>query len=158
MRTVAPARPTTAARSNIDQGVRDLVNDIHGLSRKPVLGPVPSSVALPATGYSKTATAIAKVFVEERLDAMFSHPQKGVDELAAVIGASEDNVEDALHEMRDLVTVSFGRVWPNADLFAAFDKHFMPWSPEEDALRIAADLINGPSMPHDTAQASTPGR
>ncbi|NGN45246.1 toll/interleukin-1 receptor domain-containing protein [Mesorhizobium sp. CGMCC 1.15528] len=140
--------------SDLDQGVRDLVNDIHGVSRKPPLGPAPTSVSLPATGYSKTATAIAKIFVEETTDAMFSHPPKGVDELAAAIEVSENDVDDALHELRDFVTVSFGRVFPKADLFATFDKHFMPFSPEEDALRIAADLINDPAMPHDTAEVA----
>ncbi|WP_283813302.1 DMT family transporter [Bradyrhizobium sp. Leo170] len=37
---------------------------------------------------------------------------------------------------------------------ATFDKHFMEWSPEEDALRIAADLVNDPSMPIDTGQVA----
>ncbi|WP_244602747.1 toll/interleukin-1 receptor domain-containing protein [Mesorhizobium delmotii] len=140
--------------ARLDEGVRDLVNDIHGVTRKPQLGPAPSVAALPATGYSKIATAIAKIFVEETSDAMFSHPQKGVDELAAAVEASEEDIEDALHELRDLVSVSFGRVLPKEDLFATFDKHFMDWSPEDDALRIAADLINDPSMPHDTAQVA----
>jgi hypothetical protein len=140
--------------SNLELGVRDLVNDIHGVSRKPVIGPAPSSVDLPSTGYSKTATAIARVFVEETPDAMFSHPQKGVDDLVAAIGVSEDDIEDALHELRDFVQVNFGRVWPKQDLFATFDKHFMPWSPEEDALRIAADLVNDPAMPHETGDVA----
>jgi hypothetical protein len=140
--------------SHFDQGVRDLVNDIHGVSRKPPLGPTPSSIALPATGYSKIATAIAKVFVEETEEAMFGDPQKSMSDLAAAVHVSEDDVEDALYELRDLVTVSFDRVLPKPDLFATFDKHFMEWSPEEDALRIAADLVNDPSMPIDTGQVA----
>lgn len=85
---------------------------------------------------------------------MFGDPQKNIGELAAAIGVSEDDVEDALHELRDVVTVSFDRVLPKADFFALFDKHFMEWSPEEDALRIAADLVNDPSMPIDTGQVA----
>ncbi|WP_287106087.1 toll/interleukin-1 receptor domain-containing protein [Mesorhizobium sp.] len=140
--------------ARLDEGVRNLVNDIHGVTRKPQLGAAPIAAVQPATGYSKVATAIAKIFVEETSDAMFSHPQKGVDELAATIEASEEDIEDALHELRDLVSVSFGRVLPKEDLFATFDKYFMDWSPEDDALRIAADLINDPSMPHDTGQVA----
>ncbi|RWP09999.1 toll/interleukin-1 receptor domain-containing protein [Mesorhizobium sp.] len=138
----------------LDEGVRNLVNDIHGVTRKPQLGPAPIAAVQPATGYSMIATAIAKIFVEETSDAMFSHPQKGVDELATAIEATEEDIEDALHELRDLVSVSFGRVLPKEDLFATFDKYFMDWSPEDDALRIAADLINDPSMPHDTGQVA----
>lgn len=52
-------------------------------------------------------------------------PQKDIGELAAAIGASEDDVEDALHELRDVVTVSFDRVLPKADFFATFAKHSM---------------------------------
>ncbi|WP_108516989.1 hypothetical protein [Bradyrhizobium algeriense] len=83
---------------------------------------------------------------------MFGDPQKSTGELATAVDVSEDDIEDALHELRDLVTVSFDRVLPKADLFATFDKHFMEWSPQEDALRIAADLVNDPSMPIDTGQ------
>jgi len=85
---------------------------------------------------------------------MFGNPQKSTGDLATAVDVSEDDVEDALHELRDLVTVSFDCVLPKAELFATFDKHFMEWSPEEDALRIAADLVNDPSMPIDTGQVA----
>lgn len=140
--------------TNFDAAVRDLVNDIHGISRKPQLGPAPSTTSLPPTGYSQTATAIAKIFVEETKTAMFADPQKGFDELASAISSSEEDVEDALYELRDCVTVSFERVMPKPELFTQFDKHFMRWSPEEDALRIAADLVNDPTFPHDTAEVA----
>lgn len=134
--------------------VRDLVNDIHGVSRKPLLGPAPATTSLPSTGYSQTATAIARVFVEETKTGMFADPQKSVDELASAVASSIEDVEDALHELRDFVTVSFERALPKPELFAQFDKHFMDWSPEEDALRIAADLINDPTLPHDTSEVA----
>ncbi|MGY4327194.1 hypothetical protein ACVWWG_001611 [Bradyrhizobium sp. LB7.2] len=56
-----------------------------------------------------------------------------------------------------MVTVSFDDVLPKADFFATFDKHFMQWSPEEDALRIAPDLVNHPSIPIDTIVAQRYG-
>ncbi|MBB6487941.1 toll/interleukin-1 receptor domain-containing protein [Rhizobium lusitanum] len=134
----------------LDQNIRDIANDIHGISRKPILGPAPSAIELPPTDYSKTATAIAKVFVEGTQTALFADPQMTVEELTAIIEVSEEDVEDALHELRDFVNVTHRRVLPQADLFAQFDKYFMAWSPEQDALRIAADLINDPEMPYQT--------
>lgn len=136
--------------ARFDEAVRDLVNDIHGVSRKPPLGAPPTSIALPTTGYSQTATAIAKVFVEETTDAMFGQTQKSINQLAEAIGVSEDDVTDALHELRDFVNFSFERVMPKAVLYAVFDKFFTDWSPEEDALRLATDIVNDPAMPHDT--------
>lgn len=140
--------------ADLGTDIRNLVNDIHGVTRKPSIGPVPSIATTPATGYSNTATAIAGIFVQETTDAMFGHPQKSVEELARTLNVSEDDVEDALHELRDLVKVSFGRVLPKETLFASFDKHFMDWNPEEDGLRIAADLVNDPTMPHDTGEVA----
>ena len=137
--------------ADFDASIRNLVNDIHGLSRKPLLGKGPTATELPSTGYSKVATGIAKVMVEQSKRALFGDPQKGVEELSSIVGVSEEDVEDALHEIRDMVTVSHGRVLAKSSLFSTFDKHFMPWSPEDDALRVAAGLINDPSASSDTA-------
>ena len=38
-------------------------------------------------------------------------------------------------------------MWPEPELFATFDKFWMPWSPADDALRIAADLIQVEGFP-----------
>lgn len=138
-------------QADLDEGIRDLVNAIYGVTRKPALGPVPEIATQPMTGFSNTATAIAKIFVLESPDALFGHPQKTVEELALELSVAKEDIEDALHELRDLVKTSFGTVLPRDQLFATFDKHFMDWNPEEDALRIAADLLNDPTMPHETA-------
>ncbi|KQW72340.1 toll/interleukin-1 receptor domain-containing protein [Ensifer sp. Root127] len=140
--------------NNFDAAVRDLANDIHEISSKPQLGPAPATTSLPSTSYSQTATAIAKVFVEETKTAMFADPQKGVDELASAIAASEEDVEDALYELRDFIKLSLNRAMPKPELFAQFDKHFMEWSPEDDALRMAVELVNDPMFPHDTAEVA----
>jgi hypothetical protein len=139
---------------DLQTGIRDLVNDIHGVTRKPALGKAPGAATMPAAGYSSVATGIAKVFVEHSPDGMFGHPQKSTEQLAEALGVSEDDVEDGLHELRDLVRVGFNSVMPKNTLFATFDKHFKDWDPEADALRIAADLVNDPAMPHDTIEAA----
>lgn len=138
------------ADENFETGIRDLINDIHGVSRKPPLGAAPAATSLPNTGYTKTATAIAKIFVEKSEIALFGDPEQDMDDLASAVGVSVEDVEDALHELRDMLDVSFDSVLPQATLFAAFDKHFMEWSPEADALKIAADLINDTTLPDNT--------
>ena len=139
---------------SFDNDLRNLVNAVHGLSLKPELGPAPTTTELPATGFSKASTAVAKVFVESTQTAMFGDPQKTIEELAIAVDTSEEDVEDALHELRDMVTESFRRVLPKDSLFAQFDKYFMDWSAEEDALRIAADLVNDDEFPHEASKVA----
>lgn len=139
---------------HFDQGMLNLVNDIHGVSRKPPLGPTPSNTAIPTTGYSKLATGIAKFFCSKTGGALFGDTQISISELANSLNSSEEDVKDALYELRDFVKISYDIILPKTELFAIFDKYFMDYSPEKDALRIAADLINDPSMPIDTTQVA----
>ena len=56
-----------------------LINDIHGLTRKPSLGAPPSTVASSAsttTGYSPAATALAKFFIKASESGQKFDPQK----------------------------------------------------------------------------------
>lgn len=142
------------SETDLDRDIVNLVHDIHGVTRKPALGPAPSVATVPTTGYSNVATAIAEMFVRETTNAMFGHPQKSIGELAEKLNMSEDDIKDALYELRDLVNADFGRVLPKETLYATFDKYFMDWNPEDDALRIAADLVNDPNMPHQTGDVA----
>ena len=119
-----------------------LINDIHGISNKPVLGNVPKTKELPNTGYSKAATAVAMFLVENSDTGQAMEPQTNVENLAQETGLTEDDVQDALYELRNFVKGDFGHVWPSDELFVEFDKSFMEWDPERDALRIAADILN----------------
>lgn len=133
--------------TDFETSIRNLVNDIYDVSRKPRLGPPPAHISLPQTGYSKTATAIAKLFVEETEHGEFGQPQKHVSELVEAIGVSEEDIRDAVYELRDMLQEWSGTIVPKSELFAVFDEHFMGWSPEQDALRIAADLVNDETIP-----------
>jgi hypothetical protein len=56
---------------------------------------------------------------------------------------------------------AFHELTPEAALFTTFDRHFMSWNPEIDALRIAADLANGAvegSVPEIAKQYDWPPR
>ncbi len=131
--------------------IRNLVNDIHDVGRKPPLGPAPAATQLPDTGYSKTATGIAQIFVEATQDATFADPQQSIDELAEMLDASREDIIDALYELRDFVKETHDQVLPLPDLFSEFDGHFKEWSPETDALRLAADMLNDPNFPYHPA-------
>lgn len=75
-------------------------------------------------------------------------PQLTLEQLADTTGLSVDDVSDGLYELRGMVEVNYGHAFPRDELFAAFDMHWMGWSPPDDALRLAADLINDGGFPH----------
>jgi hypothetical protein len=101
-------------------------------------------------GYSAAATTVAKVFVESSKTALFGDPQLTVADLVKRTSPSEDDVRDALHELRAVFTASHDRALPKDELFVIFDEHFMPWDPTADALTLAADLVNDASFPGNT--------
>jgi hypothetical protein len=75
-------------------------------------------------------------------------PQSSPDKLAAALGLSEDDVADAIFELKGMVTNHHGDlVFPEEALFAKFDKYWKPWDPAEDALRVAAGLVNDERFP-----------
>jgi hypothetical protein len=129
-----------------------LINFIHGVSVKPPLGPAPSAAASPTTSYSPAASAIAEFMVRKSKHGHFADPQTTITELAKETELTEDDVRDAVHEIRHYVSTSWDRVWPKDMFFPEFDKYFMPWDPAADALRVAADLVNDPAFPRAPAE------
>jgi len=127
--------------------LQQLVNDIHGVNRKPNLGEAPLAAVAPMTGYSPAASAVAGVFVGSSRHGVFADPQLTVDVIAQRTSLTEDDVEDALHELRHFLNVSLGRVLPKESLYSEFDRHWKPWDPAADALKLAADLVNDPEFP-----------
>lgn len=127
--------------------LRQLVADVHGVNRKPPLGPPPVTASGPRTGYTAAATAVAALFVADSQHGMFADPQLTVDDIGKRTGLSAEDVEDALHELRHHIQIRFGRTLPKGSLYAEFDRHWKPWDPRIDALRLAADLVNDPEMP-----------
>jgi hypothetical protein len=130
--------------------VSQVINDIHGLTRKPKLGPPPHAVSTASKGaeYSPAAMALAKYFVESSVSGQKFDPQSSPDKLAAALGLSEDDVADAIFELKGMVTNHHGDlVFPEEALFAKFDKYWKPWDPAEDALRVAAGLVNDERFP-----------
>lgn len=128
--------------------LKQLINDIHGLSRKPALGSVSAVAAGQKTGYSPAATAIAGLFVQLSQNGQFADPQLTIDKIADQTHLSKDDITDALHELRHHVRVSLGdRVLPKNTLYSEFDQYWQTWNPAEDALKLAADLVNDNHFP-----------
>ena len=150
-----------------DEELKQLINDIHGVSRKPPLGPPPSAVVeahQADTGYSPAATAVAHLFVERSEHGLFADPQLNVGELAQETGLSIEDIEDALYELAGFVEMSdetgegaYKGVFVKESCFVEFDRHWKPWNPAEDARQLAADLVNDndpelPSAPEEIAE------
>ena len=135
-----------------EQDITQLINDIHGVTKKPALGKAPpvtsDGIQANDSGYSTAANAIAKEFVISSKHARKFDPWLDIDKLIKVTGLSEEDVIDAMHELRGIVTVhSEGRFYPEDELFVTFDRFWMSWSPKEDALKLAADMLNNHEFP-----------
>lgn len=128
-------------------GLRQLVNDIHGVSRKPARGPVPVAASAPRSEYTSAATAVAGLFVTSSTNGQFADPQLKIDEIVERTGLSSDDVNDALYEIRHRVQTRFDWVVPKSTLYSEFDRYWQPWDPAVDAVRVAADLVNDSQMP-----------
>lgn len=133
-----------------DEDVTQLINDIHGVSRKPPLGPAPQAVAQAKetiTGYSAAANTIAKLFVERSKHGVFADPQFNVENLARETGLTVPDTKDGLYELSHFFKDTARHVLVEPSLFTEFDKHWQPWDPAEDAIKLAADIANDKNFP-----------
>jgi hypothetical protein len=135
-----------------DEDIAQLINDIYGVTRRPLRGAPPASVSAAAnsdTGHSAAASAVARYFVENSRHGTFADPQIDVEELAQKVGLSVDDTNDALYELSGLVKVSHDHVLVQGALFAEFDRHWKPWNVADDALKLGADILNDRDFPSD---------
>lgn len=133
--------------------IKSLIDDIHGLTRKPTLGEPPASA--PSTGYSIAATAIAGLAVNDSANGDSHDVELEVGEIVERTKLSEEDVADALYELRAFFVERHDSWHATAKLYAEFDQFWKPWNPSEDALKLAADLVNDsgfPSRPSEIAE------
>ena len=133
-----------------------LINDIHGVTRKPPLG-LPPLVARAQPekipGLSNAANALIRLFVEQSKNATKLDPNFSVEGLAAKLGLSEDDVKDCVFELQGFLENHRDHIVHAKDeLFVSFDKYWMPWNPEDDALHLATRLVNDTAFPHHPEQ------
>lgn len=142
------------ALSDYEQDVRTLVSDIHGISRKPALGPAPPPVQARSsgTGLSPAAEMIVKLMIERAEHADSMDPQLDADAIREATGLVDDDIEDAADELEGQGYVrkhiflgsgpiGFTFLTPEGELFAKFDSLFKPWDPSQDAATLATKLL-----------------
>ncbi len=146
-------------RSHDESSIKKLIGFIHGISDKPPLGEPPQAIRESsggALGLSPAAEAIVKIMIERSENGMAQDPAISPVQLKEAIGLDDDDLIDAVDELetqgyvrpeRVLCAAPFGYKFVDATnaLFVTFDKPFGQGDPEGDALRIAADLVNGSS-------------
>ncbi|MCP5214331.1 MAG: toll/interleukin-1 receptor domain-containing protein [Pseudomonadales bacterium] len=124
-----------------------LINDIHGISKKPTLGKAPIDEELPDTGFSVAATAIANVFCSKSETGTSHDPMLEMDDLVQETGLTQKDIEDGLYELRPFFKEEHYSIIPENELFVEFDKAFMGWEPDKDALRMASAILNDERFP-----------
>ena len=132
--------------------IRQLINDIHGATRKPPLGEKPVHLKQPAGPYTPAAMAVARFFCESSKNGFWFDVQTSREELVEKTGFSKEDVQDALYELRDFIKRDSPSIIPQNALYATFDKYFSDHDPEDDALTVAATLQNDPNFPGDAAE------
>lgn len=140
-----------------EEDLNSLVDRLHGVSRKPVLGeapqyvkPVPDGLA----GWSKAAVAIGKHLVETSKHAMHHDPTIPTNELAAATGLGADELRIGILDLKDagyLKEGYDGAVWPLGPMFVDFDEAYMPFNPSEDAATVANHMVTSGERRTDTA-------
>jgi hypothetical protein len=133
------------------EAVDALIADIHGVSRKPERGPAPryvKTVPEALAGWSKSALAIAEHLVcNSKLGRKFD-PQVVVAALAEALGLPEEDIRLGALDLADVGLIErskesgSNRFWPNTSLFVEFDRHFLDFDNEKDALAVANWLVS----------------
>lgn len=136
-----------------EKEIDQLVSDIFELAKKPKLGKKPAAVALPPSPYSSAAMAVAEYFCRETTHAVWADPQISEEDLAKAVSLSIEDTQDALYELRDFFREDHFAVMPDKNLWTEFDKFFLDGAdPQQDALTVAADMMNTPDFPGKLSQ------
>ena len=138
-----------------DGDISQLVADIHGLTRKPPIGPKPKAAAASEeteTGYSPAANAVAKLFVQQSKHGRSADPQISADDIVEQTGLTLKDAQDALFELSPFFKATSIHVLVKGALYAEFDRYWMEWDTRDDAVRLAADIINNEDFPSDCAE------
>jgi hypothetical protein len=139
--------------TDFDRDITKLIHRIHGISDKPPLGEAPALVGTNQnTGYSAAANHVAEIFVRHSKTGVVFDPNMRHEALQEECGLSEDDLEDALHELQNFIKNERYGVSAKDELFVEFDEHFMGWKPADDALQLATRITNEENFPREPAK------
>lgn len=138
------------------EGLKRLIEDIHGVSKKPPLGSrdyMHSSAWGQKVGLSVGAARVAEIFLLRSQRGRAEDPDLAVNELLQLTGYSNSQLIEAIDELEEYSLVKpargiglapFGYLSVRATdrLFAALDAAVMGWNASSDARVIATLLVN----------------
>lgn len=140
---------------DFETDVTKLVEEIRSVDRRPSPPATAPGSGIPASamGLSPGGAKIVGAIVRRSQHGLNFDPPLNPDVLQAATGLSDDAIRDAAEELieRGLVddsneigqrSLGFSVLYPRDHVFALYDGFFMDWNPADDALRIAADLVN----------------
>lgn len=140
---------------DIDDDIAQVIEDIREINRRPSVRPSNWDSATPTSqmGLSPAAAEVVRLIVQKSIHGMKFDPQLRPEDVQQGTSLSDVSIRDAVEELieRGVVEDSqelgqrplgFSTLFPQEHLFAMFDGYIMEWVPAEDALRIAADLVN----------------
>lgn len=139
-------------------GLRKLLDACHGVSRKPVVGPVPlwaQRTPLPNTGLSIHAQRLAALLNERSETGREGDPSVDIQDAQQALELVNDEIDLAVAELlkHDLVALrtdgncrgGIRSVSPTARLFFETDLALRGWNPAADARAVAAAAVNANS-------------
>jgi len=147
---------SSPALDDYDSDIAKLINSIHDISQKPALGPPPNVVLSGSgrqLGLSPVAEAIVRLLAARSENGNDSDPMLEAAVFRAELSLPDEDLVEAVDELEDLGFVvkrvalgcgpiGFHALGPRARMFVEYDSYLMGWNPQEDAVRVAAELVN----------------
>lgn len=136
-----------------------LVSDLHGIARRPPIGPAPPAklAATNQMGLSPAAEVIAKVLVERSEHGETGDPSIEAGELRRATGLGDDDLIDGVDELEGLglarkrhaipcdPELRFYELSVCGELFVRCDPEWRGWNPRTDAILLSTKLREAPS-------------
>lgn len=126
--------------------VEALISELHGISRKPPRGPEPRYVKHVPPGlefWAPAAVALAEYLVRASTNGTKFDPQVRLSQVAKTLDMPEADVRIAILDLKEAGLVEESAefhsdaFWPLPGLFVEFDRHFLDFDNEQDAIAIA---------------------
>jgi hypothetical protein len=123
-----------------DAAVDALIADIYGASRKPPRGEAPryvKTVPEGLRGWSPSAVAVAEYLVRNSENGCEMEPQSDIEEASAATGLPEEDVRLGVLDLERHAGIGTDMFWPKVGLFVEFDRHFLGFDNQADAVAVA---------------------
>ena len=140
---------------DFEHDFKSLLADIYEVSKSPQSGKgrPPYDAAPSGSGLSTSAAKIARLLIEKSKNGFGLDPILNANVIKTAIDLPDVDIREGADELlekglvRDFPTMGekplgFTKLAAEDELFALYDSYFCDWDPSQDAVRIAADLLN----------------